>query len=44
MIIIGAEGLAEPRDFQQRMGQLPGDEQRWMLRDNGFRLVGRLWR
>ncbi len=36
-----AEGLAEPRDFQNLIDGLPADQQRWILRDNGFSLVGR---
>ena len=36
-----AEGLAEPRDFQKLIAALPEDQQRWILRDNGFSLVGR---
>ncbi len=34
-----AEGLAEPRDFQKMIDHLPADQQRWILRDNGFSLV-----
>jgi len=36
-----AEGLAEPRDFQRLIEHLSPDVQRWILRDNGFSLVGR---
>jgi len=36
-----AEGLAEPGDFQKQLAHLPADQQRWILRDNGFRLIGR---
>jgi predicted TIM-barrel fold metal-dependent hydrolase len=34
-----AEGMAEPRDFQKLVDALPQDQQRWILRDNGMRLV-----
>jgi predicted TIM-barrel fold metal-dependent hydrolase len=34
-----AEGLADPRDFQKLIECLPADQQRWILRDNGFSLV-----
>ena len=36
-----AEGLAEPRDFQKLIDHLSPDQQRWILRENGFRLVDR---
>jgi len=36
-----AEGLAEPRDFQELIAHLPAEQQRWILRDNGFSLIGR---
>ena len=35
-----AEGMAEPRDFQKQIAHLPAEQQRWILRDNGFSLVG----
>lgn len=34
-----AEGLAEPRDFQKQIEDLSPEQQRWILRENGFRLV-----
>lgn len=34
-----AEGMAEPRDFQKLVDSLPEDQQRWILRENGMRLV-----
>jgi hypothetical protein len=34
-----AEGLAEPSDFQKQIDHLSPDQQRWILRDNGFSLV-----
>ena len=34
-----AEGMAEPRDFQKLVDTLPQDQQKWILRDNGMRLV-----
>ena len=34
-----AEGMAEPADFQRLVDSLPDDQQRWILRDNGMRLV-----
>lgn len=34
-----AEGMAEPSDFQKLVDALPEDQQRWILRDNGMRLV-----
>jgi predicted TIM-barrel fold metal-dependent hydrolase len=34
-----AEGMAEPADFQKLVHSLPEDHQRWILRDNGMRLV-----
>lgn len=33
------EGLAEPREFQKQLANLPYEEQKLILRDNGFRLV-----
>jgi predicted TIM-barrel fold metal-dependent hydrolase len=36
-----AEGLADPRDFRHLVADLPEDQQRWILRDNGFSLVRR---
>jgi predicted TIM-barrel fold metal-dependent hydrolase len=36
-----AEGLAEPRELQALVDHLPADQQRWILRDNGFSLVRR---
>ncbi|MCH2172076.1 amidohydrolase [Myxococcota bacterium] len=36
-----AEGLAEPREFQALIDQLPDEQQRWILRENGMSLVGR---
>jgi predicted TIM-barrel fold metal-dependent hydrolase len=35
------EGLAEPAEFQQLIAHLPEEQQRWILRDNGLRLVRR---
>lgn len=29
----------EPDDFRKLVDRLPEDEQRWILRENGFRLV-----
>ena len=34
-----AEGLAEPGEFRGLVQSLPDDQQRWILRENGFRLV-----
>ena len=34
-----AEGLAEPRDFQKQIDHLTPEQQRWILRDNGFSLI-----
>lgn len=34
-----AEGMAEPADFQKLVDSLPDDQQRWILRENGMRLV-----
>ncbi len=34
-----AEGLAEPGEFRNLVSQLPEDQQRWILRENGFSLV-----
>ncbi len=36
-----AEGLAEPAEFQRFVEHLPADQQRWILRDNGYSLVMR---
>jgi len=36
-----AEGLAEPREFHKMIDHLPADQQRWILRDNGFSLIAR---
>jgi predicted TIM-barrel fold metal-dependent hydrolase len=35
------EGLAEPAEFADEIGELPASEQRLILRDNALRLVGR---
>ena len=35
-----AEGLADPRDFHGLVSHLPEEQQRWILRENGYRLVG----
>ena len=34
-----AEGLADPLDFQKMIEDLSPEQQRWILRENGFRLV-----
>ncbi|MCE2392096.1 MAG: amidohydrolase family protein [Proteobacteria bacterium] len=34
-----AEGLAEPREFRKLIEHLPLDQQGWILRESGFRLV-----
>jgi predicted TIM-barrel fold metal-dependent hydrolase len=34
-----AEGMAEPAEFQKLIDSLPADQQKWILRDNGMRLV-----
>ena len=34
-----AEGLAEPGEFRNLVANLPEDQQRWILRENGFGLV-----
>ena len=34
-----AEGLAEPDEFRNLVSNLPEDQQRWILRENGFSLV-----
>ncbi len=34
-----AEGLAEPNEFRNLVSRLPDDQQRWILRENGFGLV-----
>ncbi len=34
-----AEGLAEPREFHRLVEHLPEDQQRWILRENGYSLV-----
>ena len=36
-----AEGLAKPGEFRALVENLPEDQQRWVLRDNGWSLVGR---
>ena len=36
-----AEGLAEPNEFRSLVSNLPEDQQRWILRENGFSLVRR---
>ena len=36
-----AEGLGTPSDFRNLVSQLPQDQQRWILRENGFSLVRR---
>ena len=36
-----AEGLAEPDEFRSLVTNLPDDQQRWILRENGFSLVWR---
>ena len=36
-----AEGLAEPEEFRNLVTNLPNDQQRWILRENGFSLVWR---
>jgi len=36
-----AEGLAEPGEFRRLVGNLSEDQQRWILRENGFSLVRR---
>ncbi len=36
-----AEGMAEPAEFRLLVDRLPEDEQRWILRENGFSLVWR---
>ena len=36
-----AEGLAVPNEFRLLVENLPKDQQRWILRDNGFSLVRR---
>lgn len=34
-----AEGMAEPEEFRKLVTNLPEDQQRWILRENGFSLV-----
>ena len=34
-----AEGLAKPEEFRNLVSGLSGDQQRWILRENGFSLV-----
>ena len=34
-----AEGMAEPSEFRNLVSNLPEDQQRWILRENGFSLV-----
>jgi predicted TIM-barrel fold metal-dependent hydrolase len=36
-----SEGMAHPHEFADLVATLPGDQQRWILRDNGMSLVGR---
>jgi predicted TIM-barrel fold metal-dependent hydrolase len=36
-----AEGMEHPSEFQSLISHLPEGQQRWILRDNGMRLVGR---
>jgi hypothetical protein len=36
-----AEGLAEPDEFRRLVSNLSPDQQRWILRENGFSLVMR---
>jgi predicted TIM-barrel fold metal-dependent hydrolase len=36
-----AEGMAEPDEFRRLVENLPEDQQRWILRENGFSLVHR---
>ncbi|NQZ98310.1 MAG: amidohydrolase family protein [Myxococcales bacterium] len=36
-----AEGLGTPSEFRNLVSQLPQDQQRWILRENGFSLVRR---
>lgn len=36
-----AEGLAEPNDFRNLVANLPEEQKRWILRDNGYSLVMR---
>ena len=35
-----AEGMAAPREFGRLVQHLPEDQQRWILHDNGVRMVG----
>jgi hypothetical protein len=34
-----AEGLANPKEFRNLVSNLPDDQQRWILRENGYGLV-----
>jgi predicted TIM-barrel fold metal-dependent hydrolase len=34
-----AEGMEHPREFQKLLAHLPEDQQRWIMRDSGYRLV-----
>lgn len=36
-----AEGMAAPSEFSKLVEHLPEDQQRWILRDNGIRMVGK---